>query len=269
MFNFPKVPRESDFQYKTNLLKSVTFHFQYPRNDSIVPNQKFLKEELGKKFSNIKTIVKGEFTFGVGEKTQLFQQATSATEGLEFRTQNDYKVIAFTGDSFIITILGEAYSNYNRMFMEVQNDIFPLFDKLGIDSFNRLAIRKINLTGFDVKEGSLPSQALPIVFNKSLVDNIMFLPCHGLIETGVTTSTFRNGNYRLNLSYGLLKKTPKVEHNQIVLDIDLFKTEVMTSLKDVPQIMNDINTEIFNIFNWVIQESFLQSLGTIGNVADG
>ena len=269
MFNFPKVTREPAFQYKPNMLKSVTFQFKYPRNDSIVSEHDYLKEELGKKFPNIKTIVKGEFTFGVGEKTQLFQKSTSSTEGLEFRTQNDYKVVAFTGDSLTITILGEAYSNFSQIFKEIETDFLPLFNKFGIDSFDRLAIRKINLTGFDTKEGSLPSQALPIIFNKSLVDNILFLPCHGFIDTGITTSEFRNGDYRLYLSYGLLKKTPEVEHNQIVLDIDLFKTEATTSLEDAPQIMHDINAEIFNIFNWVIQESFLQSLGTIENVTNG
>jgi len=155
------------------------------------------------------------------------------------------------------------------MFKEIETDFFPLFNKFGINSFNRLAIRKINLTGFDAEEDFLPSQALPIVFNKSLIDNIMFLPCNHFINSGITTSTFGNGDYQLNLSYGLLKKTPKVEHDQIVLDIDLFKTGAITSFEDVPQVMNDINTEIFNIFNWVIQKPFLQSLGTIENVANG
>ena len=143
-----------------------------------------------------------------------------------------------------------------------------MFNKFEIGSFNRLAIRKINLTGFDVKDDFLPSQALPIVFNKSLVDNFMYLPCNDFLNTGVTTSTFRNGDYQLNLCYGLLKKTPSVEHNQIVLDIDLFKTETMTSFEDMPQVMNAINNEIFNIFNWVIQKSFLQSLGTLEYVAN-
>lgn len=146
------------------------------------------------------------------------------------------------------------------MFKEIESVFSPLFNKFGIDSFNRLAIRKINVTMFDVKDESLPSQALPMVFNNPLVDNIMFLPCHGFIDTGVTTSTFRNGDYQLNLCYGLLKKTPSVEHNQIILDIDIFKIEAMTTLEDMPQVMNDINTEIFNIFNWSINESFLQDL---------
>lgn len=268
MFNFPKISREPGFQFETNLLKSVTFQFGYPQNESIVHDQEYLKEKLIEEYPNIKTIVKGEFTFGVGEKTKLFQQSKSSTAGLEFRTQNNFKVVSFTGDSLTITILGEAYSNYNQMFKEIKTDFFPLFDKLKINSFNRLAIRKINLTGFDIKEGSLPSQVLPIVFNKSLIDNIMFLPCHNFINTGITTSTFRNGDYQLNLSYGLLKKTSDTEHDQIVLDIDLFKTEATTTLEDVPQVMNDINTEIFNIFNWVIQKSFLQSLGTIEKVAN-
>ena len=126
MFNFPKVPREPDFQYKTNMLKSVTFQFKYPQNSLIVSEQDYLKEELGKKFPNIKTIVKGEFTIGVDEKTQLFQKSKSSTEGLEFRTQNDYKVVAFTGDSLTITILGEAYSNYIQMFKEIYTDFFPI-----------------------------------------------------------------------------------------------------------------------------------------------
>jgi uncharacterized protein (TIGR04255 family) len=269
MFNFPKIPREPGFQFKTNLLKSVTFQFGYPQNESIVKDEKYLREQLEEEFPNIKTLVKGEFTFGVSEKTQLFQQSKSSTAGSEFRTQNDYKVVSFTGDSLIITILGEAYSNYNQMFQEIEANFFPLFDKFGIDSFNRLAIRKINLTSFDIKEGSLPSQVLPIVFNKSLIDNIMFLPCHNFISTGITTSTFRNDNYQLNLGYGLLNKTLKTEHDQIVLDIDLFKTEEMTAIKDVPIVMDNINAEIFNIFNWVIQKSFLQSLGSTENIANG
>jgi len=33
--------------------------------------------------------------------------------------------------------------------------------------------------------------------------------------------------------------------------------------------MDNINAEIFNIFNWVIQKSFLQSLGSTENIANG
>lgn len=50
MFNFPKIPRVPDFQFKTNMLKSVTFQFRYPQNDSIVSKQDYLKEELGGDF---------------------------------------------------------------------------------------------------------------------------------------------------------------------------------------------------------------------------
>ena len=270
MFNFPKTPREPDFQYETNLLKSVTFQFKYQSNDSIVNSQDFLKEKLGMKFPNIKPIARGEFKIEFKDKTPILQQSLDPMGGgFELRTENNHQVALITNDSVVVTILDGAYSNFSKVFDDVVNDIFPIFHKFKIDSFNRLAIRKINLIEFESKKDSEITQALPAVFNNTLIDNILFFPCQNFLKTGVTKSIFRNGNYQLNISYGLLEKPLHVKHGQIMLDIDLFKTDEEISLDEVSGIMNDINGEIFNIFSWSIKESFLKDLCSTEKVING
>ncbi|MEW6381719.1 MAG: TIGR04255 family protein [bacterium] len=163
MFNFPKVKKEPEFQYKTNFLKSVIFQFQYPENNSVTNNKELWKKALENKYPNIKAIFhsKVKFELKPDNKTSLLQQPQNTARGFEFRKKDNSIVIAFTNDSFTVTILGVAYSNFNRMFNEVKNDFFPLFKQAGISSFNRVAIRKINLFGFDQENDSNSPQIYP------------------------------------------------------------------------------------------------------------
>jgi len=262
MFGFPKIERTSDFQYKTSFLKSVVFQFSYATNSSIVENTVIRQDALKSKFPNTKPVFKGEAHI-VSDKTPLIQKTKSTAEGIEFRTKDNNIVIAFTNDFLTISMLGDVYSNFYDTFKNIRDDFFPLLEKAGVSLFERLAIRKVNLFTFSIENESKPSEALPIVFNNSLVDNILFLPCQNYLDSGVMKFTFSKEEYHLNLICGLLKKQPDTNVNQLVLDIDIFKSGGTTSIDNAPKVMENINSEIFNIFNWALRESMLEKLETV------
>ncbi len=258
MFNFPKIERSPGFQYKTNFLKTVVLHFKYPANKSVAEHVEIWEDKLKENFPNRKPLLKGEIHIDMTDNTPLIQKTKTIAEGSEFKTKDNNTVIAFTNDFFSITILGEAYSNFNNTFENIKTNFFPLFKKAGINVFERLAIRKVNLFTFLSAKDSKPTGVLPMVFNNSIIDNILFFPCQDNLDSGITKLAFNKEDYHLNLIYGLLKGNTNLK--QFVLDIDLFKLTADIPIDSVPEIMESINNEIFNIFNWAIQKSLLENL---------
>ncbi len=267
MFNFPEVAKDSDFKFNNNLLKSVTYQFSYSPNEKINESEEFIKKSLEDKYSNIQALMQGKISINVNEKEQktpILQQASSRA-GFELRTQNNTKVLNIKSDTCTLTIAGEAYQNFKEVLLEVETGLLPVLKQLGVDSFNRVAIRKVNLIGFSHDDSSAASQSLPLIFNASFVNNIMYLPSNQYLDAGLSNLSFINDPYQLIINYGLLRKAEGDSHRQALLDIDLFKKNEETSIDDIRSVMGDINQEIFNIFNWSLQKTLLESLDAEGN----
>ena len=130
----------------------------------------------------------------------------------------------------------------------------------GVNSYSRVAIRKVNIIGFGITEGSTAADALPHFFNSSLVENFSFFPCNEYANKNLVHVAYKNIPYQLNMAYGLLEKVNIEATDQLLLDIDLFKINDVTSSGKVGDVMKDINDEIFNIFAWSINKNIINSL---------
>lgn len=269
MFNFPRIPRKPGFQYQSNLLRSVTFQLRYPQNISFKQCGGTWKRALQDKYPNSRDVIQGKFKVTFQEKTPVIQQPESSAAGFELRSKDGQRVVTVTEDAFTITILGSGYSNFERTFSDLQTDFFPLLQDANACDYTRVAIRKVNLVEFVLTETCSSIDTLAIILNKSLVDNLLYFPCQGLLSSGITKTSFKNGEYQLNIVYGLLEKKQSLPHNQALLDIDLFKRIGITNMSELFTIMSSINEEIFNIFHWAFQRELLEQLTVQEAVSDG
>jgi len=69
-----------------------------------------------------------------------------------------------------------------------------------------------------------------------------------------------NAHRRLNISYGLISPLHKNDKPRALLDIDLFLVNQKVALNSIESIWQEINNEIFNIFNWAISPDLKASL---------
>lgn len=262
MFGFPAIEHDQDFMFKSNLLKTVIFQLKFTHNEKIIEQEDEIKAQLKPKYTNIKTLIQSEIKIKIEEKTPLVQQSTLTTKGFELRTSDNGIVIVFASDNMTATVTGNVYSNFNQVFGGIIDDFLPFFEKAGVKIFTRCAIRKVNIVGFKSEGKSSPADALPLVFNKILVDNFSFLPCSPDLVSGVTRLNAIKEVFQLNISFGLITPKPigSQQAQNLVLDIDLFKGKNDTTLEDVREVMTKINNEIFNIFCWAIEPDFLENL---------
>ena len=96
------------------------------------------------------------------------------------------------------------------------------------------------------------------VFNENLVDNLKYFPDTKNISTGITNVTLEDADNKLNLSYGLL--TPAPDKKQILLDIDRFLINQDVNLNGLESTWKAINDEIFNIFNWALNDKIIAQI---------
>ncbi len=262
MFNFPVIERKPDFKFKNNLLQTVTFQVKYSSNASLVSEEDFWKKSLLKNYPNVRKLmqVKSAIQFEFPEKTPIIHPPKSKASGFEFRSQDSNKIITIAEDAFTFTVKGDAYSNFQTIYTQFDELFIPLLVEKGSNSYSRVAIRKINIIGFGVTEESTVADALPHFLNSSLVENFSFFPCNEYVDKNLIHSIYKNLPYQLNFIYGLLEKSAPEVSYRLLLDIDLFKANSETSSDEIRGVMKDINGEIFNIFNWSINENFLNSL---------
>lgn len=253
MFGFPKTIRTTEL--KKNFLKSATFQINYPLNHQIIDNEGLLREKLDKRFPNRKEIIIGETRIQFTPKnTPVLESTKSATGGFEFRTQDNNKILAITKDALTYTIFGTAYTNFEYTAAEIQDELIPLLLELKILSFNRIAIRKINILEIDASSPIPSPQILSMIFNEPLIENFLFLPNANFIDSGVSNVTLSKDIYRLNLKYGILPQRDNKTLRQVVLDIDLFSLPNELQTNKVIEEFQTINDEIFNIFVWAIKD---------------
>ena len=260
MFGFPKADRPPTGQFKRNLLKSVTFQLKFERSDDVVAGFKVKRETLKNKFPITNPISQNfaEVRFEK-DKTPIIQKASSSNLGYEFKTENNNKTLVITEDTFSYTIDGPTYQNFLSAISEMKDTFFPILEECNVLSFNRIAIRKINLIE-PVDPPYVNKDLLFAVFHDQLVKSFTYFPNIEEVVSGVTNVTMENADRRLNISYGLISPLQKNDKPRVLLDIDLFLVSQELGLKAIESIWEEINNEIFNIFNWAISADLKVSL---------
>ena len=255
MFEFPKVEKPKGFQYKHNFLKSVIFQVKYPFANKVVNNIPLLKDRFEKSFKNSGEIFKNEVGFKFEEKTPILQSTKSLTQGVEFRADDGYKILAITEDSITYTIIGASYSNFENTIQELQLFFSNVLNDLGIKTLNRIAIRKINIIELEILQQVKKNDIIQAVFNKSLVDSLNFIPSINYLASHISNNIYKKDTYQLNLNYGLFPNQNETSKWQFLLDIDLFNLNPDFISSNLINEFQNINDEIFNIFNWALLDS--------------
>lgn len=260
MFEFPKANRPQGGNFKRNLLKSVTFQVKFERSESVVGGFKAKRETL-KNILPITNLISQNFAHVTFEKdkTPIVQTASSPTHGYEFKTEDNNKTLVVTEDALSYTIAGPTYKNFQVALSEMKDAFFPILEECNVLIFNRIAIRKINLIE-PVAPPYVNKDLLFAVFDDQLVKSFSYFPDIEAVVSGVTNVTMENADRRLNISYGLIAPLHKNNKPRVLLDIDLFLVNQKVDLNLIESIWEEINNEIFNIFNWAISPDLKASL---------
>jgi uncharacterized protein (TIGR04255 family) len=162
------------------------------------------------------------------------------------------KDIIITESSLNFSVEGNVYTKYDSVLSDLKT-ILKFLEICNIKTVNKFSIRKINIVEF--KNNENPNGILDLLLNKALINNNDAFPNMNNINHNIHSVNFVNENYFLNLKYGMnILPQLNAERGQLIIDIEIVnKSEI--SLGDIFTESNKINTEIFNVFDWVINDN--------------
>jgi len=262
MFGFPKIERAKDFSFPINFLKSATIQIVFPPVETVFEHKEKIEDALKEDFQSYTGLGKFNVKFGLSEeRTPIIQeQATEKDHGLVFQNKEQTKRLTVAKNNITLQIEGDAYSNFEDARLLFKKAL-GVQDLLGIKKANRIAIRKVNIVDFElIEKSSVLSSALQSFFNPAVVKSLLAVPPVALISKSIVASTFEDGDKRLNLAYGLMPKL-KGKSGQLILDIDMFRvSEKGYPLNKAEKILAEINAEVFNVFNWMLNDKAITEL---------
>ena len=253
MFGFPKVEHK---KYNKNFLKTVVFQVQFDK----CLNLESKESEIGQIFKNNFPRLSGGkgkgFEIIVNNENANFQQVNNG-HNINMKSENGQRIIDINETSLSFTIGGSSYISFENLIEDI-NNIISFLDLCNIDSVKRLAIRKINIVEF--KNNENPSEILNFLINPNLVGHIQDFPKRNQINHSIQSLNYKNEDKYLNIKYGFnIPPQLNSELGQLIIDIDLYRQEIIKT----ENIISDsklMNSEIFNIFNWLINDNTKQLL---------
>ncbi len=252
MFDFPHIEHQS---YTRNFLKTIIFQISYDEKANLFDK----KSEIINIFKEILPRFDDKVTNGIhisfsSDKTPILHNIEDSKTGiaLEFKSLDGQRILTINKSSLSYTIGGKAYTNFENLKKELC--LLDRFYKLcEIDTIHRVAIRKINI--FEFKVSVNPSDILAHLISSDLLSNLNYFPKSSFIKQNIHTISYLDGGYRLNIKYGLnVPPPPNTEIGQVIVDIDLFSTETIDTRFTLIK-ADEINNEIFDIFNWAISDN--------------
>lgn len=256
MFGFPTKEHK---QFKKNFLKSVIFQLSYNKCDLIGDKsdkiENLFKTEYPRFTSSKAKEIEISF-IGASDKGANFQQSDKG-DVIQMRSLDGQKIINITEEALTLTVSGAVYKNFDKIINDLTNIISGL-KICGINFVNKLAIRKINIIEFKIVEKQMPIDVLGMLLNPNLIGNINFFPEKKSVVNNMQTLNYNVEDKNLNLKYGL--NVPKGNViGQVIIDIDIILKKQI-EIESVIQEANNVNSEVFNIFNWVLSEEAITIL---------
>ncbi len=251
MFGFPKTNKDIT-TYKRNFLKSAIFQLRFQPNTEILNKKKEIIEIFKDFFPRFTENTNNGYEIKFSNnQTPIVQQIENNNIGFELKSQDGQKTLSISTDTISLTISGNVYENFETIHNELIK-IYEIMEFCNIETINRIAIRKINVIDFHVpqKEKFIPIDLLEFIINPELLSNMTYFPNTEFIKQNLNTVEYVKESNRLNLRYGIV--VPNIENTgHVLIDIDLISSN-NTPIDKANSILNTINDEIFNIFNWAI-----------------
>lgn len=256
MFGFPKVEYRI---FKKNFLKTVVFQINFEKpSDEFIDYSDQIKNLFLADFPRFNSSKGKGFSISfTNDKSPDFQE-TEEGHNIELRSQDGQSIININQNSLTYTLTGKTYSSFSSIKSNLTK-ISELLSLCSINQLNRVAVRKINIVEFK-NEDENPSNILDFMINPNLIGNLNYIPNRESINHCIQSINLRNNDNYLNIKYGL-NIPPQLDSNigQLIIDIDLYKVGSV-EVEELFSTFKDINSETFNIFNWVINENTIKIL---------
>jgi len=253
VFGFPKIEHK---KYNKNFLKTVVFQLQFEKCLDIESKESDISKLFKNNFPRLSAGKGKGFEIILNNENANVQQVNNG-HNINMKSENGQRIVNINETGLSFTIGGSSYISFENLISDL-NNIISFLDLCNISSVKRLAIRKINIVEF--KNNENPSDILNFLLNPNLVSHIQDFPNRNLINHSIQSVNYKNGEKYLNIKYGLnIPPQLNSELGQLIIDIDLFNQEIIET-KNIISESKLMNSEIFNIFNWLINENTKQLL---------
>lgn len=251
MFGFPEIKRPKGFKYKKNFLSSAIFQVKFPPCEMVTKDIEANKKKYLSDFDHANDLLRADISIPIGLTVENTSKQSARLIGIEFRKEANERVLNLAEDEITLTLTGAAYESFEVAKSQINSGFITPLKDFGVASLDRVAIRKVNVMETNINPTEKYIDIASRVFNPSLLADVTSMPAGHALITKINTLVFSNDDYKLHLRYGLFPKPGNGEHLSCLLDIDLF-FEGKTESKQLVDRLEEINTEIFNVFDWAL-----------------
>lgn len=262
MLDFPKADRSSVESFNSNYLKTIIFQVKFANSDNVYEKRSSYLDSLKGLFPRISDSQQDGFSVTLNkDQTPILQPIPTEKNGVEMRSEDGQRIVAILKDGITYTLNGTEYSNFSKVNTDLKI-IFGILNPLGIETINRIAIRKINIIDYEIPpqfEGTDNVSIMQMLLHPSLLNNMDYFPSKNSIAQSIHNVLFVKENITMNLRYGVMQPNILENKGQVLLDIDLFQQGDIPTSKTY-DLLEEINLEIFNVFNWAMKPEAVERL---------
>ncbi len=255
MFGFPDTPRRI---FKKNFLRSVIINIIY---DPIVVTefQDVIKTSLIDYFPRFRSKVDASFKIELrpNEKASIVNSG-EGVGGYQLRSEDGLNSLAIDNTMIVLNIAGLSYKKFDDI-SELIKRIQELLCAMGISQIKRLSMRKLNVANFQTEDVITVFEDLlsPILASRAS-SAVPF--CDNVIQN-MTNISLMDGNYRLNLAYGIppIPAVAKPLKGIFVEDIDIINESVLP-VEDMEDSLYKINKAVYDVFSWMNSDKLKENI---------
>ena len=250
MFGFQIVKRE---KFKSNFLRKVIIDIEFPLINNIKLNSEEIKSLFSDEFPRFNMGKDKGFQISIDINNTDFKHLEEK-DNMILKSLDGQKEIILTSNSLRLSIEGSTYSSYEESIQYLFNKFKSLFETLKIEKILKSTIRKVNLIEFGYDD-KIPNGILDVLLNKALVYNDDAFPDMEKINLNIHNVNFKDGEYNLNLKYGM-NTLPNLDKKlgQLLIDLHIISNNSI-EINDLAKEITLINDEIYNVFSWVINDN--------------
>ncbi|MFI3297884.1 MAG: TIGR04255 family protein [bacterium] len=251
MFGFPKSQRKT---FVNTFIRKVELIINFSPVDKGELMQ-CAEKCLQKNFPNIENNLSKDYKINLTATGSPEILVNSEAKGLKLISEDRKKVLFVDNGLIKYVVDGDSYMGYEDM-VDTLKDISTIFESLKIVSLQKISLQKINIFGFETKDTSI--DALKDLISLSLLGNNEYFPNSNDIKQNVNSIIYNNDVSHLNIIYGLYVPPSinlnEVKKGQVIVDINISHTSSLLTV-GLWDKMNELNDELFNVFNWVINDN--------------
>lgn len=252
--NLANIDKNERKIFKRHFLRNVIIELRFSEltKESILNNQDYLKENLGKLGFNEHNLIQ-TFEFKMKIDDEKPQKVSLEEEvGIVFLNKKKKKQLEIIENKIICT--DGQYDNYD-LFSEKIFNVIQIINNLNIanNKVTYIGLRKINTV---VATETKDFKEITDIFNNSIFAQLRM----GLIpfenfNNYKDSIEFQKDNYKCTINTACIKKSDN--DFEIILDIDIINSNLKSDCKITDE-LNELNQFNYDLFMWSITDYFRQ-----------